>query len=365
MITTFANLGENNALASRYWDLVVPDEAHTLMSNQQGEQTLALERVRALTFHPRGLWTRMRMVHADDFSKVSDLRALVEDAKATAATEVVKRLTPQIEALDSKLKAAHDAMKVEFANAEKDGKRSKLLGLSATPFAYEKNIEWAEGYLFSYDENKRDDTREFRGYNDGGNREQFFMQHFGYRMRYNKLTEPEAGVNRSVMQRQFNTWLKQRGVLSTRMLDVKADYDRRFVLFESAIGNRIDEAFAYIAEQAKSSEAYSMLQKAVDKSLDYQSRRYLLEALKAQEAVGIVRAHMAMGRKVVVFHDFIKGGGTNPFDIDVSAVSESLSERDAVREALRDFDAKFGDLKRAKLHELPSPLSLFTKEFSG
>lgn len=363
VITTYANLGENNALASRQWDLVVPDEAHTLMSNQQGEQTLALERVRALTFHPRGLWSRMRMVHADDYAKASDLREQIKEEEAAGDKPKAQQLKAQLEMLEGKLQAAHDAMKVEFENAAKDGKRAKLLALSATPFAYEKNVEWAEGYLFSYDEGRRDDEREFRGYNEGGNRERFFMQHFGYRMRFNKLTEPDANVDRGIMQRQFNTWLKQRGVLSTRLLDVKADYDRRFVLFESAIGNRIDEALGYIAERAKDDKAFSMLQTAVDKSLDYQSRRYLLEAIKAKEAVGIVREHMKLGRKVVVFHDFIKGGGKNPFDIEVSAFAETAEENDALRSALRDFDAKFGDLKRAKLHELPSPVSLFKQEF--
>ena len=35
------------------------------------------------------------------------------------------------------------------------------------------------------------------------------VQHFGYRMRYNKLTEPDAKVDRDLMQREFNSMLKR------------------------------------------------------------------------------------------------------------------------------------------------------------
>lgn len=364
-VTTYANLGENNALASRQWDLVIPDEAHTLMSNQQADMTLALRRVRALTYHPDGAFVRHTMVNAE---KLAKRQALADQAQYERGFDnaqrdaVAKDLEDQIDRLDGELQASLEAIKAEFASATKDGKRTKMLALSATPFAYEKNIEWAEGYMFSYGEGMRDDQREFRGYNEGGNREQFFMRHFGYRMRYNKLTEPEAGVDRGLMQRQFNTWLKQRGVLSSRMLEVDADYDRRFVLFESAIGNRIDEALAYLSEKARDSTAWRSLADAVNNSLNYQAKRYLLEAMKAPEAVRMAREHMAKGRKVIVFHDFIKGGGTNPFDVEFDAGLDAQQLAEA-REALTEFSKEFGDLKRAKLHELPSPIELFQQEF--
>lgn len=363
-VVTYANLAENNTLASRKWALVIPDEAHTLMSSQDATDTKALERLRAITFHPRGAWARQHMLYAQDYARHADLLKQLEEArKVPNNTPTIQRLEKQRDEVMGKLEAVREAMKEEFATAQADGKRTKLLALSATPFAYEKNIDWAEGYLFSYDEGRTDDQSEFRGYNVGANREQFFMQHFGYRMRYNKLTAPEAGVDRNLMQRQFNTWLKRRGVLSTRMLEVDADYDRRFVLFESAIGNRIDEALTYLAERRHNDRGFEILAKLVDASLDYQTRRYLLEAIKASEAVKIVRQHMALGRKVIVFHDFIKGGGTNPFSISPSMAEPE--HRDAVAVALADFNAKFGDLQQANLHELPSPVQLFSQEFPG
>lgn len=58
-------------------------------------------------------------------------------------------------------------------------------------------------------------------------------------------------VDRGLMQRQFNGWLKKAGSLSGRMLDVAADYDRRFVLVDSAIGNQIDDALSWLSEMAR------------------------------------------------------------------------------------------------------------------
>ncbi|MFS4517741.1 DEAD/DEAH box helicase family protein, partial [Delftia tsuruhatensis] len=360
-LTTYANLGMNDALASRAWDLVVADEAHTLMSSQDATPTAALARLRAITMHPDGAHARYQMLHAADLQAAAELRQKADDAREAGKTDQAERLEARARAAFEKLQADLQAVRDDVAAARGDGRRTKLLALSATPFAYELNVDWANGYLFDYDDGRSDESREFRGYNEGGNREQFFMQHFGYRMRYNKLTQPEAGVDRGLMQRQFNTWLKRRGVLSSRLLDVKADYDRRFVLFESAIGNRIDEAFTWLADHRRDSTGHAKLEELVNKQVDYLTRRYLLEAIKATEAVPIVRAHMALGRKVVVFHDYIKGGGVNPFALDLGLVD--AGDRAAVAGALAEFQGQFGDLERAQLHKLPSPLQVFRQEF--
>lgn len=84
------------------------------------------------------------------------------------------------------------------------------------------------------------------------------MQHFGYRMRYGKLTQPDAKVDSGLMQRQFNTWLKKKGSLSGRMLDVAADYDRRFILVDSAIGQRIDDALEWFESKRKAQRTSAM-----------------------------------------------------------------------------------------------------------
>ena len=65
VVTTYANLGQNDELARRPWDLVVPDEAHYLMQQADGALTTALASLRAITMHPDGAHTRAVMIHRE------------------------------------------------------------------------------------------------------------------------------------------------------------------------------------------------------------------------------------------------------------------------------------------------------------
>ena len=182
-----------------------------------------------------------------------------------------------------------------------------MVALSATPFSYIPNVDWAEGYLFSYE--TEDVNTEGRSYNRGSPSDQFFMRHFGFRMRYNKLTKPDANVDVGLMERTFNTWLQREGVLSGRSLEVEPDYDRRFIMAQSAIGNDIDQALEWLrdkdsefskANKDSNSNGYAVLRSVIDDELygktGHLTRRYLLEAIKAKEAVSHVREHLALGR---------------------------------------------------------------------
>lgn len=321
-LTTYANLGSNDALATRAWDLVVADEAHNLMKSSDGTVTTYLQNLRAITMHPDGAFQRYAMLNREkiDRSKalseeITGLERMIAadsttDQQRAAWDAKSEALQKELGALRGDLDKALNATRADV-KANQGAKRTRLAALSATPFAYEFTIDWANGYLFDYNDGQEKDGSSGTGgrpYNSGSNRERFFMQHFGYSMRYNKLTKPDpTKVDTGLMQRSFNTMLKKAGSLSGRMLDVKADYDRRFVLVDSAIGNQIDEALNWISDQAgESVPGFSTLREVIGKKFDYLSRRYLLEAIKAKEAVPIVRKHMEMGRKVVVFHDYKK-----------------------------------------------------------
>ena len=182
--------------------------------------------------------------------------------------------------------------------------------LSATPFAYVKSVEYANGFLFDYNEGKQKDSGG-RSYNEGDNREQFFMQHFGFRMRYNKLTRPDAAVNNSLMERQFNEYLKKQGSLSGRSLEVEKDYDRKFIMVSDAIGAKIDDGLDFLmrADDGKFNPLWDQLKE----NFKYHNRLFLLEALKAKHLIPIIKKNLALRRKVIIFHDFIKGGGFHPF----------------------------------------------------
>lgn len=382
VVTSYANLGENDELARRQWDLVVPDEAHTLMQSADGTPTSYLKSLRAITLHPDGFYQRHSMLYRDDINKLRQLREQIDgNNKILNNLDTMDQMMASVRAENAKLDA--EATKIadklretteqvrEEVKSSQGEKRPRAVFLSATPFAYEFTVDWANGYLFDYNEGQTSDQTEFRGYNQGSNRDRFFMQHFGYSMRYNKLTKPDpTKVDTGLLQRNFNGWLKTKGSLSGRMLDVKADYDRRFVLVESAIGNRIDEALNWLTEKSreiKGESGYSMLSGIIDDKFDYLSRRYLLEAIKATEAVPIVREHIRLGRKVVVFHDYKKGGGFNPFDIRVGDAKpdneNAAASIEMLRAAITEFRAEFKDLVEAPLGSLPSPIAVFKREF--
>ncbi|HEU4617099.1 MAG TPA: strawberry notch C-terminal domain-containing protein, partial [Gammaproteobacteria bacterium] len=383
VITTYANLGQNLALGSREWDLVVADEAHYLTQGKDGAATDALDALRALTLHPDGIYERTRMLNPELARKIDEIEE--QDRKSGARTR-----NPALEPLYRELTEKRKAVEADV-KARQGEQRPRALFLTATPFAYEKTIDWANGYLFDYDEGKESDGS--RGYNVGSNRDQFFVLHFGYRLRYNRLTEPDEKVDRGLMQRQFNGWLKKRGVLSGRVLEVDADYDRRFVLIESRIGNRIDALLDWLRDtdgldEAERDVKYHMAGVLRDK-FDHLSRRYLLEAIKAEASVPYVRKALALGRKVVVFHDFKKGGGFNPFVITAEQLAGSdtsvrLHDRDSTgelkpfvtiqggtqkfsREAaeriVSEYNRLFDDVIQSDIGSMRSPLDTYRAEF--
>lgn len=359
VITTYAGLAQNNALASRDWDLVIPDEAHKLMQSADGSTTAALQNLRALTLHPDGAYARYQMQNAADIERLQNMIA-----KQQANEKPDPVLANKIDALDAKLTEARKAVQADVA-ARQGEKRPRVLFLSATPFAYEKTVDWAQGYLFEYPK------AEGSGYNSGNGHQQFMMQHFGYTMRYNKLTEPDAKVDRGLMQRNFNTWLKREGALSGRTLDVDQDYDRRFVLIDSKVGNRIDEAFSWIDEKRRAASGedarvWGELSKGLHDTFDYLSRRYLLEAIKAKESIPWVKGQLALGRKGVVYHDYKKGGGFNPFATFANAQpSANLTQTEQARfsEHMGEFRKAFDDLVAADWAAYGSAISTYREAF--
>lgn len=288
-ITTYANFGDNATLADRDYDWLMADESHYLMSSKDGDNTLALATFRALTRHPQGFASYSRMKNRELYAKV----ATVTNKESDEAKAIFARIR----------KTEEKQLEQYSAVANTPAKRPKAIFLSATPFAYVKSVDYAEGYLFSYGQGGR------IGNSDQDGRAHFFVQHFGYRIRYHKLTEPDGNVDVGLMARQFNSYLKKTGALSGRMLEVEADYGRRFVMVESALGTKIDEGMEFMRENPKYKHLYAPFMK----EFTYLKRRYLLEAIKAREALPLIQQHLDMGRKVAIIHDYKKGGASNPF----------------------------------------------------
>ncbi|EXB47319.1 type III restriction enzyme, res subunit [Acinetobacter baumannii 146457] len=299
VVTTYANFGQNKSLGKKDWDLIIVDEAHTLMQSADGETTSALNNLRGLTGHHAGFyaWAKMRFSEHDPYVLPKEERT----------EEMVREWNELL----------HDH-KVEWEKnwANQTGKRAKVVFLSATPFAYIKTVDWAEGYLFNFKAPQAQyDNDSSGGYNSGGAREQFYMSNFGYRMRYNKLTRPVGGVDEGVFERQFAETLKKSGAMAGRELQLKFDYDRKFILIRSNVGQKIDEGLDYLwdTKDDKGNSKYSDLSSLVNKRFDYLSRRRLLEAIKAEEGIPFFKKNLALGRKVIIFHDYNDGGGFKPF----------------------------------------------------
>jgi hypothetical protein len=362
--------------------LIVPDEAHNLSSAADGKDTLALKALRAITGHERGEFTFIhRLADATPagiaYNQAADrARAAEKELRAwddiNALRAAAKALKPAYDAEIEKFKAQWQT-KIERAKSGAPGEQTKLVALSATPFAYHFSLDWAEGYLFNYGGSAHDAPSQ--AYNSGSYRDQFFMQHLGYRMRYNKLTQPGRDVNVGLLEQEFHQYLRREGSLSGRRLEVEHDYDRKFVQTPSEIGTKIDEAFEWLRAWAseKVDGSYSSgrqaVQAAITSQFDYHSRMYLLEALKAREAVPYIQKHLALGRKVVVFHDFNKGGGFHPFRLTEMGETGALGipiepeTREQWNAALADFNAKRADLLALDFDGLKSPRAALAEAF--
>ncbi|NCC41478.1 MAG: hypothetical protein EOM21_19045, partial [Gammaproteobacteria bacterium] len=362
VITTYANFGQNNNLAKREWDMLVHDEAHYLSSSKSGDATAVLKTSRALTGHPRGASAYAEMMESKLLGEISDLKEKIRVYSASDSEMMWRKAEELRPRLNTLIAQMEEREAVHTANRARtwEAKQTRRLDLSATPFAYHASVDAAEGFLFDYGPEP-----DSSAYNTPSASDQFMIEHFGYRMRTGKLTKPDASVDQSIMERQFNRWLNQQGALSGRMLDVDFDYSREFVAVESLIGNKIDDGLSYIKERSKDKKdplafGYAALAGMLERSLDYHQRVRLLEAIKAPFAVERANQHIAMGRKVVIFHSRIQGGATHPFRFE--RLPEN-NENSLYNATIDDFIANRPDLYELDLGDLARPLDLFREAF--
>lgn len=353
-ITTYSNLGQNHALASRDWDLLIMDESHTLSKNEQGNSTSALRQFWGLTVHDNGYQTWFEDTHQDITNARKEARKELDKAQKEKDAAKEKEAQQRYDEADRVYKKAYEASEPDYQGK----KHPKVVFLSATPFAYIKNLQYAEGFLFEYPKNRN-------GQKDA---DQFLMDNFGYQYKNGHLERPGVEVDGSLMGKQFHDQLVQEGALHGRTLEVDADYDRGFIRVNNGIGNKIDEGFTYLAQN---SNKYSELNQFIQKEFDYIHKRQLLEAIKAKEAVELVKQYVKSGKKVVVFHDYNEGGGMNPFNLTEEYVREKLSGKkniwlaNRIVRQLEEFKKERPDLLELDLNELKSPIETFQNAFNA
>lgn len=374
---TYANVGANQALVNRDFDLVITDESHNLMGSESAKPTDALQLVRAVTGNKDGF----KRYHHDKHPEIS--------SKIDKALEEIKKLRKRDSQIDKELKETHDPSlndesrkirdKIEkleeemskwheklesFKDADEkafaEKQPSKILFLSATPFQYVADLDYANGYLFDYADYG---PMEQPGYNQANGRENFYMENFGYKMRYNRLERPGSDVDTDLMEREFNRKMVESGAMHGRMLSSSYDYDRGFIRIDAGVGQKIDEGFQWLWNRPK----YRELSDFLKKRFTGQQKYYLLEAIKAKQAIPLIKKYINSGKKVVIFHNFNKGGADNPFVINREGMDylESLdSERaDDILKQYHDFQAQRPDLANLDLNGLESPIETLSKAF--
>jgi hypothetical protein len=357
VVTTYANFQQNDSLIKRPWDMIVTDESHYLSSAEGGEDTLALDALRALTWHPQGIYKRVKMLEPEATSAIHSMQKHV---RKTGVKMTAVQLE-QVAKYQAKIDDTTEKVRAEFA-AKTVADRPKVLFMSATPFAYRESIQYGNGYLFDYPKVER------TGYNTPSPYGQFMIENFGYRMRTGKLTKPENATATGILERRFAERLMREGAMRGRALVVPFDYSRDFILTESQLGAKIDAIITKMMSTAR----LRTLNNRIGVS-DYLQRRFILESLKAREAIPRIRQHIALGRKIVVFHDYKLGGSPNPLGANIMGDEYAdytddggVKQRVRLADAYHELQSHFPDWEETKqaLTGLRSPLTEFAAAFT-
>lgn len=374
---TYANVGANQALVNRDFDLVITDESHNLMGSESAKPTDALQLVRAVTGNKDGFKRYHHDKHPEISSKID--KALEEIKKLRKRDSQIdkerkethdpslndesRKIRDKIEKLEEEMSKWHEKLEAFKSADEKtfaEKQPSKILFLSATPFQYVADLDYANGYLFDYADYG---PMEQQGYNQANGRENFYMENFGYKMRYNRLERPGSDVDTDLMEREFNRKMVESGAMHGRMLSSAYDYDRGFIRVDAGIGKKIDEGFDWLRDQPK----YRELSDFLRGQFKGQQKYYLLEAIKAKQAIPLIKEYIKEGKKVVIFHNFNKGGADNPFAISKEGMDhlERLDSElaDHILEQYHEFQAERPDLADLDLNDLESPIETLSKAF--
>lgn len=330
VITTFANFGTNKALLEDQFDAVIYDESHRIMENKEAKETARSRQHYMLTNrNERYALMRLEEVNPDCMK----MRGLAEDFENARKKETARikaeyeKNNPSADAADVRVymakntprdiqsfsmadKAKHPELGKIYEDyrkardyyinnvkpeLEKQAKESvdktKVVFLSATPFNTRENIEYAEGYLFSYPE---------RNESGQSGKAQFFLEHFGagYKFRYNRLERSTANAEALAKQEvAFSDWLQNDlGTMSGRIIDSPYDYSRDFPTVSVEHARDFNEACEEISRDDVFGAAYREVLG------DYNYGSALFETMKVAAMLPRLREHIAAGRKVVVFH---------------------------------------------------------------
>ena len=366
VVTQYANMRQNDALLEREFDLVLYDESHKLMENQNGDETAASEAHYMITNRDVDAVIRKELRHDPLFKhqrecqiRIDDLKSLLAKGEASydklsaaekstlqelggkAGVEAeIKRLDEEVKKCGEKLAEIHKANMADPAKVEAAKKKvgaTKVVFMSATPFNTALNLAYTEGYIFSYDEGREGERREDK-------RARFVLKHFSSSHRTDKggnarrlpeqqIPDPYQASKEEVdysnhLQNDLHT-------MSGRDLDSEWDYSRLFPKLSNEGAAMINKAVAALTHGK-----YAPLAEYFDHLLDnYMMQTAFFEVLKTNLIMDRIADHLAHGRKVLIYHR--RKTSTKviepPFALGLSKAMKNKEMQSAAQEFAREF----------------------------
>lgn len=374
VITTYANFRQNKALLEDLFDLIVYDESHRLLENKNGIGTAgSLQHYKLSNRNDMYAYLRLKEINPvwnAYQTKIEEFNAerekLIERLKKEykIANELVlgqrgvlphvlngnwtgdmERKFPELAKLRNEVNTLGAKYEKEIKprleeEAKANMKHTKVVFLSATPFNTRENLDYAEGYIFSYPENDRQ-----VGYANQSPRSQFYLEHFGagYRWRYNRLESSSSNAAAvSKQEVEFSDYLQHTlQTMSGRIIDSPYDYSRDFPTVTMEKAEAFNAAMEELSRDESTRAGYSEVMG------DYNYSSALFESMKVSQIIPRLKAHLERGRKVVVFHRRVDSREPlrHPFAA-IFAESARLAEKESDAQEKAEKKKRIASLKR-------------------
>ena len=363
VITTYANFRQNKALLEDLFDLIVYDESHRLLENKGGVGTTgSMQHYKLSNRNEQFAFLRLQDINPtwnelnaknEEFSTQRDaiIKRIEKESGTTNEltlgqrgelppvfngnwTQGMEQKFPELaklrnECLSLDAKYAKEVKPELERQAKENVKHTKVVFLSATPFNTRENLDYVEGYIFSYPEKEKQD-----GYSTQSPRSQFYLEHFGagYKWRYHRLessgSNPEAVSKQEV---EFSNYLQHTlQTMSGRIIDSPFDYSRDFPTVTLDKAEEFNNAMEELSRNKATSYAYHEVMG------DYNYTSALFESMKVTQIIPRLEEHFARGRKAVIFHRRVESKNplVSPFKTIFDVAVQSLKEEyDATKKA--------------------------------
>lgn len=341
-VTTYANYYQNDGLLDVVPDLIIYDESHYLNQNQHGTETSCL-------------YKHFKMANVPSQARI----------KATNKMGPAPKLPRDLRDLHQK--EIYDNKKKEWNKKHFNYymglyEKTKVLFMSATPFAYHKSIKYIDGIILEFNESVIEKKNKFAGYNQAIGFDKFLVETFGYQMKNNKCQKPPPEVDLDILERDFFESLVEQGVASTRVIDLGVDYSRGFYKIDSSIGDKIDEGIRIMHTEVFK-KRYKILGEVGYRNFNYLRTSQILECIKAQKIKDRIESHLFLGRKIVIFHNYNKATPLSPFLFDPKNLGVDDFQKRALENEIFRFNKEYSDLVNMDLSELINVRETILKDF--